>query len=250
MKHFVMTALRLAASCVAMVGTAFLSQAVWAAACVPGHGTVIPPCTFDGGVLTLQSATNADFSSGGGHNTQITFPVSPTLGPGIQIAADPSAAFPTFSASHDGINGVDTATIGLTVSAQAGFLIHDVSFTLLSPQVTGTGTISWSLDGVTETFPGSSFVDIVLPQNVSSITDTLIITLSEGSSGDASIVGGVINYSLVPAPVPEPASLAIFGTALLGFGVLRRRRKPRDASVRMMHFANATETLECSPIAR
>jgi hypothetical protein len=41
-----------------------------------------------------------------------------------------------------------------------------------------------------------------------------------GGSGSA-FVGGTIGST--PAPVPEPATLALLGTAMLGFGVLRRR---------------------------
>jgi PEP-CTERM motif len=43
-----------------------------------------------------------------------------------------------------------------------------------------------------------------------------------GGEGSA-FVGGTIGST--PAPVPEPATLALLGTAMLGFGALRRRQR-------------------------
>jgi hypothetical protein len=185
--------------------------------CIAGHHTVVLPCTFDGGLLSLDAGI-ADFGGGmGGQQTMISF-----SGAGIEIACDLNCPYQA-SDETGGTNGTSTTFMISTVSGLP--LIDNLSLTLLDPSVTVGRTISWRL-GTASGDQTMDFGELIFDTPQSSITQRAAITLSAGctpepcSGGNASVSGVLFNVSLVP----EPDNVLLLRVGLFGMLLFVRIR--------------------------
>jgi len=176
----------------------------------------------------LKSPFTENLTVGGGMTTPTTFlqvaPIGGSQGVGTKTGTV-SVAFTLTAPTSSSVTGVTYSGDAATLSG--GVITVAANYELFYGTNPQTDCLTWNAATCTST------------GNTTTIGDTLVVTFADNAVLDVNLYNWSdwnmtpnISFQLVTAPstggpatpAPEPASIALFGTAFAGFSLIRRRR--------------------------